>query len=269
MSNQSPLSVPTEIMQPGQTSDALRVKLKQVGSRITDQQITAAWKETEASRVSFSCAAVALGVMLRAKKEAIGHGKWLAWCQKFGSQLATAIAGKNETRFAIAQEVTPRTLQHYTFVAEHFMSSLEQGEFTGEVQDHKPKLEGVTADQVLAIDNLPAKDRKAVFGRIEQFVAGRSLRTMLIDFRRAETAADQEEADEANRKRKKSASDAGATPGQLDFWDEIKVKLDAITNIVEAPSTVKHATKAFWAQLAVALEEQAKVARQREKEMTS
>ena len=272
MSNLPALSVPTEVMQPGQTSDALRVKLKQVGSRITDAQITAAWETAERNRVSFSCAAVALGVMLRAKKEAVGHGKWLPWCEKFGGQLAKAVIGKNDARGAFAAEVTPRSLQRYTFLAEHFLSSMEQGEFAGEIQDHKPKLEGVTADQVLALDNLSAKSRKAVFTKIEQFVAGRSLRTMLVDFRRAENSADEEHAawlrDQDKGKGGKGGSGGGSAP-QMDFWDEIKKPIDHITNILNAQSTVKHATKDFWSKLATALEEQAKIAREREKEMGS
>jgi hypothetical protein len=67
----------TEIMHPGQTSDALRVKLRQLGARITDDQIAAAWSHAEQARVSFGVAAVALGALLLAKKEALGHGKWI------------------------------------------------------------------------------------------------------------------------------------------------------------------------------------------------
>lgn len=272
MSNQTSLSVPTEIMTPGQTSDALRVKLKQAGSRITDAQIETAWNAAEKDRVSFSCSATAVGVMLFAKKEFLGHGKWIPWCEKFGGKLAASVSGKLAAPLPIRKEVTPRSLRVYTQLGEHFLSSLEQGEFAGEVQDHKPKLEGVTPDQVLALDHLPAKSRKQVFGKIEQFVAGRSLRTMLLDLRRAENAADDELAAHERAQAGKTRGTKGGTgssPGQLDFWNPVKKQIDQLDTLMQEPSTVKHAPKSFWDQLATALEEQAKVARQRAKEMQS
>lgn len=258
-------------MHPGKTSDALRVKLRQVGSRISDEQLATAWHDAEKSRVSFSCSAVALGVMLHAKKQAIGHSKWLPWCDKFGGKLAQATKAQIGTTVPILQEVTPRTLSKYTFVGEHFLAALEQGEFAGENNDHRPKLEGVTPDQILAIDTMPAKDRKAVFARIEQFVAGRSLRTMLLDFRRAENAAEDElAAHEREKKNKRGKADsAGASPGQMDFWKEMQRPLDMIETLCKSTDTLKHADKAFWSQLAAAFKEKMEFAQARAKEMTA
>lgn len=262
----------TEVMHPGQTSDALRVKLKQVGSRLSDAQITDAWRATEKARVSFTCAATYLGVILLAKKESLGHGKWLPWCEKFGGKLAQETKGQIGTTVPISTDVTGRSLRKYTFVGQHFLADLEQGAFAGEIVDHKPKLEGVSADDVLALDTLKADRRKAVLARIEQFVAGRSLRTMLLDFRRAENAADQEELEaqaEAARRKRKKDGDGGTAAGQLDFFTELKTPLTTIGTYLDSERVVKHADKGFWEAAAAALEQQAEICRRRAKEMSS
>ncbi|MES2697279.1 MAG: hypothetical protein V4773_27690 [Verrucomicrobiota bacterium] len=260
-------------MTPGQTSDALRVKLRQIGSRLTDEQITSAWSQTEKARVNFSTAATALGVMLLAKKESLGHGKWIPWCEKFGGKLADAMKGQIGNALPIWKEVTPRTLRNYSFLGEHFLSDLEQGAFAGEIQDHKPTIEGVTADDVLALDSLPAKARKSVITRIEQFVAGRSLRTMLLDLRRSENAGDAEhaahEAELAKKKAGKGKEGAatgtgtggtGAPAGQLEF-KEMMAPIGAIDTLFETPSFVEKTDKGFWNAIADKLQTQADRAR--------
>ena len=252
----SPALTP-ELMHPGQTSDALRVKLRQVGSRISDDQIAAAWRAAEKDRVTFSCSSIAVGALLLAKKEALGHGKWIPWCEKFGGKFGASITGKLDQGDPIWKEVGPRTLRRYTFLAERFLSDLEQGGFTGETPDHKPKLEGVQADEVLGLDLLKPARRKEVFGRIEQFVAGRSLQTMLTDFRRAENAADAEQAaHEAELAKKKAGK--GGTAGkdketkQLEFA-EMLTPIGVIDTLFDTKSFVERTDKEFWKSTAAKL----------------
>lgn len=251
----------------GQPSEALLATLKGAGSKITVARMAEAVRHVESTRGNFICEAVATGAMILAKKESLPHGDF----QKFEAAVWKEVKGKVDAASTLTgAELSnfTRSLRVYRFCAQHFLADLEQNRFAPDGQDMAVNPPAVKPDEVLALDTLPQAKQVAVYGAIERFVAGRSLRRMMTDFRRAEVAADQEEAEEAERKRKKTKVPAGdaAGAGQLDFWVEIQRPLTEIATLCEADDTQKHATKEFWTNLATALEHQAKVARARAKE---
>jgi hypothetical protein len=246
-------------MTPGQTSDALRVKLRQVGSRITDRDLVEAYGLLEASRRRFAADSVSVGMFFLAKKEAVGHGKWIPWCEKF----AKLAHGANLT---VAGGTAPRTIRKYALIAEHFLADLEQGCFAPDGVDAPVTAPKVTVDQVLSLQILAGKKRHAVVEHIEEWIGGRSLRRMLIDFRRAEHAADQEESEHEKQKAaKKNTSAHGssdAAAGQLEFYQDMLRPIGEIETLFDTKSFVEKTDKAFWLGIAQKLTAQAERARQ-------
>mgnify|MGYP003625357968 CR=1 FL=1 len=227
-------------------------KLKAVGERLTDDQITEAIQHAEKDRVTYQKNAVATGVILLAKRQTFAHGEWRKYLK---GQISSA---RNLPSIA--------SLDVYLHLAKHFLSDLEQSNFQPEEKDQKVTPPAVHPDEVLALDKLPPQRRDLVLKEIEHFVAGRSLRRMLMDFRRAESAADQEEAEAARSKSKKTKSEK---PEQLEFFDEMLRPLGEIDTLFESKSFVEKTDPKFWTSVAEKLTAQAKVARKLAKEMAS
>lgn len=261
------LSTPTEVtlIQPGQPSAGLVAELKAIGERLTVKQLAHALGGVEAARVGFAVEAIATGILLLAKKASLKHGEWLPLCAAVWAEIghsgsAAATLGERQNNFT-------RSLRSYCFVAQHFLADLEQGNFQPEISDQKVAAPEVQPTEVLALDTLPEAKRIAVYAAIERFIAGRSLRRMLIDFRRAEGAADQEEIDEASKRRGKKPGVAGGSHGQLDFYEDMLRPLGEIDTLFDTKSFVEKTDKAFWTSIAEKLETQARRARQMAKEV--
>lgn len=245
-------------MTPGQPSDALLAKLKQIGGALDDDQIAATWEEVERRRVSFAGAAIICGVVLLAKKESLKHAQWLPWLEQFGGQFAGRISVKLAASLHICEQVTPRACRVYTQVGKHFLADLEQG-FAPDVRDSAAVAPAVTPVEVLSLADLSVARQGAVVERIEQWIGGRSLRRMLIDFRRAEMAADQEQAQEAELTRKKAGKPDA--PGQMDFWTELARPLTEIDTLMKSEDFIERTTKEGWLKVAEALLAKSKEAR--------
>lgn len=251
-----PASATTELVTPGQPSAATLAKLKSVGAKLTDDQIARAVRRAEELRVGFQVAAIEAGLLLLAKKETLKHGDWLPWCEKFA-------AGKLAAVLPISSAA--RSLRVYTQATQHFIAHLEQGDWPGEERDVAVLPPAISVEDALALQTLPEGQRAAVTSAISSFVAGRSLRRMLMDFRRAESAADQEEIEEANRRRK--GKERHDQPGQMDFWQELARPIGEIETLFHDPAFVQQTTKEFWMQAAERLDAQAKFARAKAKEV--
>lgn len=238
-------------MTPGQTSDAFRAKLRQAGARISDEQLLEAYGQIEASRRRFAAESISLGVLFVAKKECLGHGQWLPWCERFGKLAAPA-------NLTVHGGASARTVRVYAAVAQHFLADLEQGSFQPERADEKVQPPAITAEQVLSLDVLPEKKRHEVTTVIEQWIGGRSLQRILIDFRRAEAATDQEQIDhDRQRKKKKQPND----PNQMDFLEDMLRPVGEIDALMADKTFVARTDKAFWTSLANKLQTQADGAR--------
>ena len=267
MPKPSPKSTALEILHPGQPSVALLAELKALGGRVSASHLANAIIHLEASRVGFVCEAIATGILLCAKKETLAHGER----QKFDAQVWEEVERANRTRASdlstgAALDNFTRSLRVYRFCAQHFLADLEQNRFQPERTDQKVLPPAIKPSEALALDTLPEEKRVAVYGAIEHFVAGRSLRRMLADFRRAESAADEEETDEADRRRKKVPA---GDPGQMDFYADMQRPLDEIDRLFEDSGFVEQTDRKFWLKLAESLDTQAKRARALAKEMAS
>jgi hypothetical protein len=238
-----------------------------VGESITLQQLAKTIAALEVARVTFVTDAITAGAWLLAKKQTLKHGEWQPFCAKIWAEIR-----KWETVSHLDLHNFTRSLRGYTFLAQHFLADLEQNNFPAETQDVLVNPPAVAPAEVLTLDTLPDERRAAVHNAITFFVAGRSLRRMLTDFRRAEHAADQEEAAEAAAaatKGRGKGQDKGVQPGQIDFWDELKRPLDQIESLFTQKSFVERTDRAFWLKTAQALEAQAKRARKLAEEIAS
>lgn len=247
----------TTIVLAGQPSDAVLAKLKDAGAQLTDEQIEALFDRAERARVSFVCQAIAAGVLLLAKKQSLRHGQWLPWCERFGSTYAAKLVARCQSR----PTLSGRSLREYAYLAQHFIADLEQGTFRPESRDLPAGRPEVTTEQVLAIDMLDSSQQELVWRRIEGFVAGRSIRTMISDLRRAESAADQEE-EAASAARAKRAKGTRSDPDQYDFWDELNRPLTELSTLMQSPDFVERTTREAWLKLASELTAKAKQARE-------
>ncbi len=265
MPKKKSVSLPTAT--PGQPSAALLAALKAAGAKVTVARVAEALGHLDSARARFTCEAIGTGLLLLAKKETLQHGELMPFA---AAVWAAMQKGKVEARASTLEGEAlnnfTKSLRVYALLARHFLADLEQAAFERDGKDQAVTLPAVQPAEVLALDTLPDDQRTAVVGAIERFVGGRSLRRMLVDFRRAESAAEQEEIEEANRRRKKKK---GEDSGQLDFWTEIQRPLTEIETLCDSPEAMKHATKGFWTNLAVALETQAKRARARAKEVAA
>jgi hypothetical protein len=267
MSTQTTLAS-VELVERGQPSPATLATFKAIGADLTDEQITAAWDAVEKARVSFGAAAILCGCVLLAKKQSLKHGQWKGWCEKFGAKLAARSSAKLATPLPICEEVTPRSIRGYCFLAQHFIADLEQKAFPGEIADHRPAGPDVSPADILAVAALDDSRRGVVVSHIEQFVAGRSLRRMLSDLRRAEHAADLEQAQEAKEHGTGTAS--GSTSDQdddlppppvplqgeqLQLWHDVARPLHVLdTFIQDRGNLFKRTDRAFWLAVQSALE---------------
>jgi hypothetical protein len=260
----------TELVTPGQPSAALVAKLKAFGGHITVPQITTALNVVEVARADFATKAVLLGVMLAAKREWVERGRWQvllaevwAGLKRSGSGAATFVPDPDSD---VVKNFT-RSLRDYCFLGRQFLADLEQREFPREGRDIASQPPALAVEDVLSLEQLPRETRAAVSAELERFVAGRSLRRMLMDFRRAECAADQEEIKEEGRRRKKAAPPAAA--GQMEMFDEFLRPLGELDTLFDTPSFVKRTDRKFWLSVADKLETQARRARQLAKEIAS
>lgn len=258
--------ISAEVVLHGQPSAALLADIKRAGERVTTAHLIEAIGHLEAARVGFVTEAVATGLLLLTKKQTLKHGQW----RSFLAEVWTGVTANAKRVSRLEGPVLHnfvRSLQGYTFLAQHFLADLEQGEFQPEATDQRVAPPAVTPVEVLALDTLPQEKRVAVYGAIERFVAGRSLRRMLMDFRRAENAADQEEIEEESRRRRKRKDDA--PEGQMDFYADMMKPLGEIDTLFDTQSFVERTDKKFWISVAEKLETQARRARELAKEIRS
>lgn len=259
--------ISTEVVVHGQPSPDMRAKLKQLGERVSDEQLIDALREIEHRRVSFVVGAIVAGVGFLAKKESLAHGEWMDWSRKFAGKYRAAVMAKCEHPFRISDELSHRSVQLYRFLGRHFLADMEQNNFQPDERDAAIATIELTPGDVVMLATLPPASQSAVVSRLEQWINGRSLKRMLTDFRRAENAADQEEIDEANRRRKKKKDDVA--PGQLDFFEDMLRPLGEIDNLFDDRLFVEKTDKKFWLSVADKLETQARRARQMAKEIAS
>ncbi|MFA5263217.1 MAG: hypothetical protein WC378_05280 [Opitutaceae bacterium] len=240
-----------EHLQPGQPSSKLVDLLKQAGAQLSDAQLAERFIATEQARGSFCRAAIELGILLLAKKATLKHGQYQKWAACLKAHVEQQAEKGNAFPFSDLNTVI-RSVRNYTFLSQHFLADLEQGSFQPETgqQSAAVKLPEVSADEVLALETLPEQRRDLVRSRIEAFVAGRSLRRMLSDFRRAENAAEAEEAQEQKAsKSKPEAGEESAKDEQMELFKEITVGLTTIHNIVSDDAIYARTNRAFWKAL--------------------
>lgn len=271
MSTQTTLAT-VELVERGQPSAATLARLKKAAGQISDSEIISAVQDAEDARANFGAAAVVAGCYLLAKKQTIAHGKWLSWLRTLGD----AVTGKCVTRYAFAGEKTVRSCQLYTFLAQHFIADCEQNAVTGEMPDEAPMLPAVMPEEVLHLDTIDTRRRQIVHDALKQFVAGRSMRKLASDLRRADNAARMEEAEEAKPANpgeqggdSSGDQDSGLPkpphplkPEQLKLWEDVARPLhDLDTFIQDRGSLFKKTDRTFWLSVAESLETRLKQAK--------
>lgn len=244
-------TAPTEITVAGQPSAALLAELRRIGEKLTVKQLAKSLGHVEAARVGFVVEATATGILLLAKKQTIPHGGWQPFCAEVWGEIKGIGHGASDL------DNFTRSLRRYCFLGQHFVADLEQKTFQPDGKTRAPELQ-VQPAEVLALDTLPQEKRIAVYGAIERWVAGRSLQRMLMDFRRAENAADQEEIEDANRRKKKAKA---GDSNQMDFWEDMQRPITEIDTLMASRDVLETADKKFWLELAAALDRQAGQAR--------
>jgi hypothetical protein len=247
----------------GQPSAGLLAELKRAGAGLTEDQMLDALGHAETARASFQVAAVRVGTLLLAKQQTIPHGGWRPWCEQFARQAAAKLEAR--CHFGPRSELTLRSLRTYAALARHFLSDLEQGRFQPEAKDAAVTPPTVTPAEVLALDSLTQDKRLAVLDAIDRFVAGRSLRRMLQDFRRAEDAANTDELAVGSEHPHKPGQ-RNDDPAQLTFFEDLKGALTVLDTLLESPEFKTHATRDQLMRMADALEAHAKALRAQAKE---
>jgi hypothetical protein len=253
---------PVEVVTPGQPSEATLAKLKTAGARLQDRDIIAAVDRAEANRIAFGSTAILAGALLLSKRLSLKHGQWLPYLQ----DLSKIVSSKGAARCQFAEGKAERSMRVYVFLAQHFIADLEQQALRGEMPDEAAPAPAVTAEEVLLFDHLPQDRRMAIGGALEQFVAGRSLRRMLSDLRRADNAAHQEEAEQpatARTRRVHGGDDQDDTllppipldGEQLELWHDVARPLHALDTLIrDRGSLFKRTDRTFWNATIQALE---------------
>ena len=245
----------TELVIAGQPSASLLAKLKKAGAQVTDEQIARSMSRAEENRALFQISAVEAGLLLLAKKQTVKHGQWTKWCAAF--------LAKNEAVLRFSSADTIRSLQTYTFVAQHFLADAEQGL----TRDEGDMLLEITPDEVLTLETLPHERRVAVSNQIGHWVRGRSQRQMLADLRRADNAAAEEETTENPPKPARTIqgiADAHATDSvtppialkgeQLELWRDVAYPLQALDTLFNDDSVFLTTDRDFWKAVIMSLD---------------
>ncbi len=251
----------------GEPGKKALTRLRSAGEKLTGAQIAEVVRATEEQRATFQGSAVRTGIFILAKRLTLKHGEWQPFC----AEVWTALHPNRQR----AADLTPaerdnfaRSLRDYAFLAQHFIADLEQGAFAGDGRDAALTAPAVEADEVLALA-LPSTRARAITERIEAFVGGRSLRRMLQDFRRAESASDTAEAKDATEPRPRStvSADSGGSQGELDLWRDLELPLTQIKTLFADPVFVEKTDRDFWERAASELEAQMKHAKAKAKEI--
>jgi len=261
-------ATPTEHIAPGELSNRLATGLKERGKAITDAQITTAIGQVEQARQDFQVQAILTGIMLLAKKSSLKHGEWSVYLEKVFSKTGA------RSCFDISQ------YRRYMLLAKRFLWKVETNGFLDEAVDSDQLNLNATAVQVmdLALSDATDESLQPLFDKLSDFVAGRSLRRMLADFRQAEKDAEDEERREAvgsgdgpPSPPTEGPEDTGPTEPpakrsvQLMLWEQFQTrKLPVLDSIFDEPGTedlIGEDAILHYSQIADALEERAKKAR--------
>ena len=178
-----------ELIHPGQLSKPLETRLKETASTFADEFIAQAFSGLELARSSYQVRAVLTGIVFLAKKHATKHGKWKPWLETF---FESHIANMKRASHLNADSFY-RTIACYMQLAKRFLWKIETDGFAHEVVESDQKRIQCTAVQVLELTVQQSPEEHPLFTELHQFVAGRSLRRMLADFRQAEKDADEED----------------------------------------------------------------------------
>ena len=255
----------SEIINPGQLSKALAGALKTRGKDLSDNQLARMIADTEQTRADYQVKAILTGVALLAKKANTKHGKWRDYLER--------ILPKNETRF-IFGDGAYRMLALYMQIARRFLWKLESDAFAAEAVESDGSTAPVTATQIADLAASESESLDPVFESLQTFVAGRSLRRMLADFRQAEKDADAEERageDSGGRGEPGGEDDPGGDPAkkkpiQLLLWEVFqRDKAPILDKIFDEPGTedLRGADAAdYYSKIADELEARVRRARQ-------
>jgi hypothetical protein len=252
-----------ELVRAGELSAKTKKRLKDVCQAVTDDRIAAAYAKTESSRVDYMTNALLMGMLLLGRKQALKHGHFMAFSAAVWAKLNPGKAQPEEH----AVKNFCRSLRDYTFLAQRFISDIEQDTFAPEYRDQVVTPPAVSTEDIVTLVRT-GEETNAMIEAIRTFVAGRSKRRMLIDFRNAETASDDEaaaESAEAEKRRSKKLPEQ--TPGQMDFLNDILNPIQTVDTLMDDIGFVRRTNREFWTNLANKLESQATKARALAKEI--
>jgi hypothetical protein len=200
-------TTPTELVPSGELSLRTQTALEQLGKKIGPAQLHRLYLAVEQQRGNFTVASIQFGLALLGVKANTEHGKF--------QDVLSAILSKSEAPASdLNKDDACRQLRSYLMLAKKFLENIESGDsrtaWAAALKVQLPK--DVPPGLVIAEHLLSAGDAK--FGQaLGAFVAGRSLRQMLADFRQADKDAELDElADEqhANRRQRLSPEEQTA-----------------------------------------------------------
>jgi len=257
-----------ELIHPGQLSKPLEKALQLRGKELSDAKLSTLISDTEQTRADYQAKAILTGIALLAKKFVTKHGKWKAYCEKLFENGSTAAI--------LDFEASYRTIRLYTQLARRFLWKIETDGFAQEVVETDRERIPVTAQQITALAVSDSEAMDPIFEQLHHFVAGRSLRRMLADFRQAEKDADEEDrqaALEAAKTENRSTGNettggeaASPKPIQLLLWESYcRDTAPMLDRLFDRPGTEDlrgEEAIAYYSNIASELEERAKRARQ-------
>lgn len=257
-----------EHIAPGQLSKALADRLQEQGKSVSKESLVEIIRQTESSRAEYQVRAILTGVILLSKKSSLKHGQW----GPFLEQLFQIGNGVSNLKCAVFDDRTAgqRILNIYMYLAKRFLWKIETNGFLNEAIESDKSRIACTANQVLELVTQQSPEEAPLFTEITRFVAGRSLRRMLADFRQAEKDAEDEAREEATAQTTSNHSIAENAPVdkqpiQLLLWEQFECKkLPIIDAVFDEPGTEDlHGEEAIlhYTHIADALDERAKRAR--------
>lgn len=195
--NQTPApDAKADILPSGQLTPRMEKALRQAGAALTDDRVAKACHDVDQARADYAARALETGIVLLAKRATFparsgkGAGKWKAYLEKLSE-------ANKRNAFRLLDAETIRSCQLYMQLARRFLWLVETRAF----RDLPQVAAFITPPQADALDALRgagtdalAADPSGHRSLIRAYAAGRSLRNLMSDLRKAEQQMEAEDA---------------------------------------------------------------------------
>lgn len=218
-----------EVSRAGEPTQRTLDVLQAAGKEVTEEQIGAALAAVDKAQGDYASMAIMTGLILLKKKLSLKHGQWEPYLEKLAQKdERVRFAGnsrnddsKTDTR--VRFESVKRVTRRYVHLAQRFLADIEQRKIS-----LKDGPAGKEFERSVDLDLLARGDADTV-ELVKTYVAGRSMRRLLLDLNDATKAAMEEELEEQRHQaRLEGTEQPPAKPlSQMFFeiWEREKAKL--------------------------------------------